>query len=641
MSFVRSRLRTLMSGSVGGYRCYLSPMPAPSAIDAYPLTPVQQGMLFHRLEGTNLGVDVEQFVGDLAEELDVDVLRAAWQRVADRHPIMRTRFRWAGVDEPIQEVVDHVDVPLEVHDLRHLTPTEQDAGFAEFLVADRLASFELDAAPLWHLNLFRLGAAQERFVFTYHHSLLDTSVVWMTEEAFRTYDAMRRGEVAELIERRPYKDHIEWLQTHLDEDRTAAQAYYAELLAGFDSPTQLTSLEGASDGDVVAGDAADVYGAIRFRLPDDVSARFHAFTQSRRVNGPAIVEAAWGLVIAAFAGTTDVVFGSTRGCRRSGLPGSEDVMGLFINTPPVRVTIDPAAPVSALLDAVRAQQVEKRAHEHTALSDIQAISETRPTALFDTIVVVNELHQGTRLKMLGGPFAGRDFDLHDQTNFPLTLLAYLDPQVRFKLSYDRHRFGAAAMRRVQDLLTEVLTAIVDHADEPVAALPRVPAAELTTMQAWNSGTARPFPGTACVHQLFEAQVDRTPDAIALVHRAQQVTYQQLDERANAVAAHLRELGVGPDSMVGVFIDRSVDMVVGLLGILKAGAAYVPMDPAYPSVRIGMMLEDSHADVVLTHSRLADSVQGVRMRTTSRGATSRSWPSTRSAPATRGASRCPT
>src|SRR5215217_3710354 len=364
-----------MSGSVGRDRCYLSAMPAPSVIDAYPLTPVQQGMLFHRLEGTNVGVDIEQFVGDLAEEVDDDAMRAAWQRVADRHPIMRTRFRWAGVDEPLQEVVDHVDVPLEVHDLRDLTATDQDARFAEFLVADRLAGFELDAAPLWHLNLFRLGPDRQRFVFTYHHSLLDTSVVWMTEEAFRSYDALRRGDVAELVERRPYKDHIEWLHAHLDEDRTAAQAYYSGLLAGFDSPTRLTSLEGADD---VVGEEADVYGAIRFRLPDDVSARFHAFTDARRVNGPAIVEAAWGLVIAAFAGSTDVVFGSTRGCRRSGLPGSEDVMGLFINTPPVRVTIDPAAPVIDLLEAVRVQQVAKRAHEHTALSDIQAISETRP-----------------------------------------------------------------------------------------------------------------------------------------------------------------------------------------------------------------------------------------------------------------------
>ena len=167
------------------------------------------------------------------------------------------------------------------------------------------------------------------------------------------------------------------------------------------------------------------------------------------------------------------------------------------------------------------------------------------------------------------------------------------------------------MNRARDLLVEMLTAIVDRADDPVAVLPRVPAAEQATMQQWNASTRRPYPSEVCVHQLFEAQVDRTPDATALIYRARSLTYRELDERANAVAAHLRRLGVGPDSMVGIFIDRSIEMMVGLLGTMKAGAAYVPMDPAYPSVRIAMMLEDSGAEVVLTHSTLADSLHGVR------------------------------
>jgi natural product biosynthesis luciferase-like monooxygenase protein len=564
-------------------------------------------MLFHRLEGRHAGVDIEQFVGDLAEEVDVDAMRAAWQRVADRHAIMRTRFRWADVDEPVQEVVDRVEVTLTVHDLRSVPPEAQDEHLAEFLRSDRRAGFELDAAPLWHLTLFQLGPDRQRFVFTYHHALLDTSVVWMTEEALRTYDASRRGEVAELADRLPYRNHIDWLHAHLEDDRAAAQRYYASLLEGFDAPTQLLSLEGAEAG---AGDDTTEYGAIRFALPADVSERFHAFSQAHRIGGPVLVETAWALVLAAFAGTSDVVFGSTRGCRRSGLPGSDTIMGLFINTPPVRVAIDPAMRVLDLLEQVRVQQVDKRAHEHTALSDIQAIAETRPAALFDTIVVINERHQGSRLKELGGPFEARDFDLHDQTNFPLTLLAYLDPHVRLKLSYDRERYAGPAIERVRELLIEVLTAIVDHPDGRVGDLPRMSVLERDAIAAWNAATAREYASGACVHELFEAQVDRTPDATAVIHRDQRLTYRQLDERANAVAAHLRDLGVGPDSMVGIFIERSVEMMVGLLGVLKAGAAYVPMDPSYPSVRIGMMLEDSHATVVLTHSRLAGSIEGV-------------------------------
>jgi natural product biosynthesis luciferase-like monooxygenase protein len=577
-----------------------------AAVDEYRLTPVQHGMLFHRLQGLSVGVDIEQFVGDLDEELDPGLLQVAWQRVVDRHPIMRTRFRWVDRDEPTQEVAGHVGVELAVHDLTDLPRSEQEDRLARFLVEDRRAGFDLATAPLWRLTLLRLGPERERFVFTYHHALLDTSVVWMTEEAFRTYDAARHGEVAALQDRRLYRDHIDWLHEHLDADRPSAQDYYRSLLAGFDAPTSLLALEGSDAG----AEGADEYGALRFRLPAGVSARVHAFAESGRLSGAVLVEAAWSLVLAAFSGTTDVVFGSTRGCRRSGLPGSEHVMGLFINTPPVRVTIDPSIPVAELLEQVRAQQVDKRRHEHTALSDIQAISENRGSPLFETIVVINELHQGTRLRLLGGPFERRHFDLHDQTNFPLTLLAYLDPEVHFKLSYDRQRFSAGAIERVRDLLCEILTALVDRADEPVGALPRAPAGELAVMEGWNAATARPYPADARVHELFEGQVDRTPEATVLIHRAERLTYRELDDRANAVAAALRDLGVGPDSLVGVFIERSIDMMVGLLGILKAGAAYVPMDPAYPAVRIGMMLEDARADVVLTHSRLAGSVVGV-------------------------------
>ena len=236
-------------------------------------------MLFHYLEGTNVGVDIEQFVGTLAEEVHLEDMRSAWQRIADRHPIMRTRFRWMDRDEPEQEVVAGVEVPLTVHDLRDLAGPAQADRVAEHLFADRRAGFSMDAAPLWRLTLFLLGPARQQLVFTYHHALLDTSVVWITEEALRSYDAIRHGEVAELIERRPYREHIEWLHEHLNADRVAAQAYYAELLEGFDAPTRLGALEHA-DGRPPATTPADGYGSVRFRLPPDVSDRFHDLVAS-------------------------------------------------------------------------------------------------------------------------------------------------------------------------------------------------------------------------------------------------------------------------------------------------------------------------------------------------------------------------
>ncbi len=573
-----------------------------AAVDSYPLTPIQQGMLFHHLHEGNVGVDIEQMVGRLHEQLDIGALEHAWAETGDRHPILRTRFRWTD-EHPVQEVVDHVDVPVVVHDLRGQSVDEQTARVDEFMVDDRLLGFDLAVAPLWRLTLFTLADDDHQFVFTYHHSLLDVSVVWVVEEAFRGYDAARAGESVEFEQRRPFRDHIEWLQQHLAADRAAAAEYYRGLLEGFEAATELPSLTRPT-----ALDTAGLgYGAERFRLDDELSAAIHALHADQRITPAVLIETAWGLVLAAFSGTTDVVFGSTRGARRTGVTGSDRTVGLFINTPPVRLRMDPRMTARELLDAMRTQQVDKRAHEHTPLTEIQAVAETSG-ALFETIVVINELHQGTRLRNLGGAFETREFDLHDQTNFPLTLLAYTDPSIHFKISSDRRRFDDDAIERVRSLFVDVLRGLVAGVDAPVGLLPRLPAGDRALLQQWNA-TERDYPRDACIHELFEAQVDRTPNSVALRFRDRALTYRELDRQANVVAHHLRGLGVGPDSTVGVYIDRSVSMMVGLLGILKAGGCYVPMDPGYPPVRIAMMLEDSRADVVLTQASLRHTLPG--------------------------------
>jgi natural product biosynthesis luciferase-like monooxygenase protein len=576
---------------------------------SYPLSPVQEGMLFHALGGSSTGVDIEQFVGDLAETVDVELMERAWNVVAAHHPILRTDYRWEGLDQPVQVVHDRNDPALHVgivlHDWAGLDAVEQETRFAEWLAADRLTGFRLDAAPLWRITLFHLGPDRQRLVFTYHHSLLDTSVVWVTHEALATYDALRAGETYELPERLSYREHIAWLHRHLADNAEAARRYFAELLDGFEDPTPLTALRRSTPlPDYRDGTHDGIYGAMRFRLDDDLSDALHRTAGDAGVPLPAIVEAAWALVLAAFSGTTDVVFGSTRGCRRTGLPGSDRCVGLFINTPPVRVQLHPAHTVRELLAAVRAQQVSKRQHEHTPLTDIQAAAGSRQAAHFESIVVINDQHQGSRLIADGGPaFAHRHFDLHDQTNFPLTLLMYLDPQISGKLSFDRARFDELSMQRVHDLLVAVLAGIVEHIDGTVGQLPRMPAAELEMIAAWND-SARDYPSADTIVSQFEAEVDRRPDAVALAFRDRTLTFAELDRRADLLAGRLVALGVGPESMVGVYIDRSVEMVVGLLAILKAGGAYVPMDPAYPSTRVEMMLEDARCQVVLSRSDVA-------------------------------------
>ena len=581
-------------------------MPDAAIRDAYPLTPLQQGMLFHHLEGTNIGVDIEQIVGDLAEDVDANLLEAAWRIVSSRHAVLRTQYRWEGVAEPEQQVFESVDVPLVVHDLRALPTDEQRTVLERFGVDDRRRGFDLGQGPLWRITLFRLAPGSCRFVLTHHHSILDSAVLWVLEEVFTTYDAARRGETVELPQRMPFRDHVYWLRDHVASNREAAHRYYSTLLEGFDEPNRLSALE-RTDGNHVDTDD-DLYGAIRFWLPDDLSEALHAFGAEHGLQAPLLIEAAWGLVLAAFTGSPDVVFGSTRRCRRTALPGADGAIGLFINTPPVRMTIDPTVTVIELLRAARQQQIDKRDFEHTPLADIQAAAHSPGTPLFETIIVINNQHQDTQLKALGGAFDHRTFEFHDQTNSPLTLLAYTDPQIRCKLSYDRRRFDEAAMLRVRELLIDVLTAMVAEPDAPVGRLPRIPASEQATMDAWNR-TQRAYDTETSLKQLFEEQADRTPAATAVMFHDRAMTYRELDARADEFASQLRQLGVGPDSMVGVYVERSIEMVVGLLAIVKAGGAYVPLDPTYPAARIAMMLEDSRIDIVVTQSDLVQSLPG--------------------------------
>ena len=570
-----------------------------TVVDSYPLSPLQQGMIFHRLHAATVGVDIEQMVGELDEHIDTPTLEQAWRQVVARHAILRTQFRWVGLDEPVQDVLSTVESNLRIVDLRPMSGRDQTRLFDEYLEDDRIAGFELDCAPLWRVTLFHLDDDQSRLVFTYHHALLDTSVVWCVQELFQCYDALRDGAVPTFEDRRPYRDHIMWLQHHLQDNREAAQQYFRELLAGVEGPTRLDALERP-------GPPTATYGALRFALSEDTSRALHALGNELGNGAPAVVEAVWALVLSSFSGSCDVVFGSTRGCRRSGLAGSDTMMGLLINTTPVRVSLEPTLSVRELLTTVRAQQISKRAYEHTPLTDIQAAVHSHGAGLFDTIVVINELHQGTRLKLIGDAFATRQFDLHDQTNFALTLLAYLDPSTHFKLSFDRSRFDDASIERVRALFVEILEAVVAAPDRRLNELTSVSAGERHLLAQWNS-TRRQYPAQSCIHELFEAQVALTPDAIALVFRESQVTYRELDRRANSVAAQLTMLGVGPDVLVGVFVERSAEMMIGLLAVLKAGGAYVPMDPKYPHARIAMMLEDAHVSVVLTQKRLRESL----------------------------------
>lgn len=567
-------------------------------VDRFALSPLQHGMLFHHLQfGRGTGVDIEQLAATLHEDIKPEIFKQAWQIAADRHPTLRTQFAWDGLDRPEQQVLRAVDVPVSVSDLRAASAEEQKAKAAAFLAEDRQRGFDLGEAPLWRVTLWRLADQTHWMVWTYSHAILDGCYADVLREVFDTYEGLERGAPPSYADRPSYRDHITWLDADLRSRASDAADFWRRRLAGFVTPTGLDAIQRR------ASDLTSGHDTVRFRLSratSDGIRRAAAAHEARTYN---FVEAAWALVLSAFSGEDDVVFGSTRACRRSSVPGAESMIGLFINTVPVRVSTTPDTPLPTLVAELRRHQLAVQPFEHTPLVDITACTDLkRGTSLFDTIVVFNDRDNDARFKSWGGRWASRNFELHDQTNFPMNVMVYDEPELAFKLSYARGRFERASVERVADLLVRILETMAEHPEARLADLPRVPGLDEAMLAAFNA-TDAPVPSPGSIHEAFEVQVDRSPDEVALVFRGQSLSFRELDARANRVAHELRALGVGPDAMVGVFVERSLELVVGLLGILKAGGAYVPMDPSYPRDRIATMLEDTQSRVVLTLERL--------------------------------------
>ncbi|AWM05853.1 MupA/Atu3671 family FMN-dependent luciferase-like monooxygenase [Bradyrhizobium symbiodeficiens] len=568
--------------------------------DSYPLSPLQEGMLFHHLEARTPGVDVEQLEILLNEPIDTNVLADAWAMVAKQHPILRTRFRWEGLKVPLQEVVSEIVVPFEARDLSAIVAEQQDEELRIFLAEDRLRAFALDVEPLWRVTVLRLASDRHRLVFTYSHAILDSCYAFVVKEVFDVYAALVHGAQPLLEERPSYREHIAWLQRHLEANAVAAEGYWRNLLAGFRTPTNLETLRiAASDAPPAAGHATQ-----EFALSLTDTGKLHDLSARASLQTSALVEVAWSLVLSAFSAQDDVVYGLTRAGRRSSIEGADRVIGLFINTVPVRVKLPAELPVLELCRQLREQRLELRGYEHTQLVDILRFSEVpRGHSLFDSIIVFNSQTDDARFKSFGREWQRRDVTLHDQTNFPFNVMAYDGPRLTFKLSFDTSCFAPASVERIVDLLQAILVAIADQPEAKLGDLPNLPSQDAgSILRIWND-TDRPLPGPHCVHEAFEAQVDRTPDKVALVDGSRSLTYRELDRRANHVARALIAGGAMPDQMVGIHVERSAEMMIGLLGILKAGAAYVPMDPSYPAERIALMLEDSRAGVVVTTTDL--------------------------------------
>ncbi|WP_215545185.1 non-ribosomal peptide synthetase [Amycolatopsis sp. CA-230715] len=566
-----------------------------SVEDIYPLTPMQSGMLFHSLAGQGTDVYVGHFGMRLSGVADPAALATAWQSLVDTTPALRATVVWTADGEPFQLVRASAALAVDQVDLRG---EDHEDGLARIWRARLADAFDLATAPLMRLSFARLSDTSVQVYWSAHHLLLDGwSFADLWSEVFDRYAALTGGAVAEPVARRPYRDFVAWLA---GQDRPAAERYWRTVLSGFTAPTPLPV-----DRAPVRAHGTRSSRRRDFALPEQVTTALTEFAREERITVNTIVQGAWALLLSRYCGDRDVCFGATVSGRPADLPGSDRILGLFINTLPVRAEIVEDDGVAAWLRGLQEGQLESRQYEHVSLSQVQAWSEVpRGTALFDSIVVFENFpydegaahRHGLRIEEYTGD---------EHTNFALALVAHTGPRLEFRLGYDPDLVDDGTITRLVDQWTTLLDAIADRAARTVRDLPVLPAAETALLLTeWNA-TDADFPRQGCLHELFEAQVATTPEATALVFDGESMTYRELDTSANRLAHLLAELGVRPDVPVAIGAERGFGLVVGLLGILKAGGAYVPLDPEYPDERLAYMIEDSGAAVLVTEEACRD------------------------------------
>ncbi|MEU0229183.1 amino acid adenylation domain-containing protein [Streptomyces sp. NPDC006284] len=584
--------------------------------DILPLTPLQEGLLFHGLYNPEAqDVYVSQHVLDIAGPVDGTALRSAVGALLARHTSLRVGFRHEGLTTPVQIVPRSVETPWHEADLTGLPDdAARHARAEELLRADREKRFDLSAPPLVRFTLLRLADRRHRFSLTFHHLLLDGwSLSVALHELFALY--ADGGDARALPPVTPYRAFLGWLAR---QDRDTARTAWADALSDLDEPSLVAAGRTRSD-DTVAE-------RVTVELTRQQTEQLTARARELGLTVSTLVQGAWSLLLSRVLGSDDVVFGVTVSGRPPEIPGIESMVGLFINTVPLRVRTRPAEPVGQLLQRLHRTQLDLLPHQHLGLTEIQQAAGL--PELFDTMVVFeNYPHDVGRSASSASPSQAPAAETaappsdtvqvvgqstSDRSHYPLTLVALPGATMRFRLDHRPDVYDTAAAEELLRRFVRVLEAVVGEPSLPVGRVEVLLPGERAELVAAPAAGASVVPVDAGVTLVswFARQVALSPGAVAVSCDGVSLSYGELDARANRLARLLVEWGAGAERLVAVALERSVDLVVALLAVVKAGAGYVPVDPSYPAERIAYVLGDAAPALLVTTREALPAAQDV-------------------------------
>jgi len=579
--------------------------------EVYPLTPLQEGLLFHTLSRPNSGVYVMQHRYWIEGEVDVELFKAAWQAIVDAHAIFRTCFVWGDASRPRQRVQRRVDLPFDYLDIKDQSRDAQEICLDAILGDERRAGFDLSIAPALRIRLIRLDSARYLLIRSHHHILFDA---WCTslilKELQENYRLLQEKQKIARYARSDFGCYVEWLQR---QDARAAERFWRAELEGFVEPTPVVGLLPAA-----AGSDEDAEDLVLY-LSESGTIKLKELAQLYCVTLNTFAQAALALLLAHYTSRREVLFGVTVSGRPAELPGVERILGLFINGLPLRVAVDPQETLPAFSRKILAKNYAIRDFEHASLTDVQSWSDIpRGVDLFQYLLTFENAPVDPSLLEVGGDWRFVDCWHRTHTNYPLTFVVIPGDKLHLQLTFLKARIDRGTAVR---LLGHYRRLLEEFARRPEARLEEFGLFDDDErgliLHEWNA-TDREYAAPRDIVGRFEAQARLTPEREAASCAGTAINYRALNERVNRLAHVLVEEGVAPDRFIGLFAERGLDFLVAMLAIFKAGGAYLPLEPAYPDGRIGQVLAESRVDLLLVgptllaRARLAATTPGLTL-----------------------------
>ncbi|GJL71077.1 MAG: hypothetical protein NMNS01_02760 [Nitrosomonas sp.] len=566
------------------------PVPVERLEDLYPLSPMQTGILFHSVFDRDGGMYLNQLSADI-DHLSVERFKAAWQAAIDRHEILRTGFVQEG-KIPLQWVAKAVELPFIVHDWRNQRThplAYQQRDLDVLAQSEYRLGIGLKRPPLIRIVAIRLTDTRYHVIMTIHHLLLDG---WSTSQLLGEVLRQYGGETLPAPHTR-FRDFIEWLRAR---DQHASKTYWQGRLRHAAESTRLSDVFSAST-------SHKGYGETTRPLGQSINDDLVRFCKREHITVNTLIQAVWALLLGYYTGQQTVIFGVTVAGRPADLPGSDQILGLFINTLPVSVALKPELTVGEWLRDLQKQNLTSREHEHTPLYEIQRWMGQSREGLFDSILVFENYPIDEAFKQhTPGGLVYSGVKCREATNYPMTVSVVENNGLILQYGYACKDFSEATVNRIAKHIEHLLREIIRSGVKCLGDIKHLKPAEWKQLENWGIN-ARRYEYTEPVHHLIERQVRKHPDATALIFGETALSYAELNRLANRLAHQLIALGIKPESRVGIAVERSIDMVVGILATLKAGGSYVALDPDYPRERLNYIVADSAIELLLTQSSL--------------------------------------